>query len=163
MFAVFLNVKVFTLIIVMTKAICVHLKVLSVGCFFCFVFFCCFFSIRVFFHGHWRLTGQQGKGGDHLLFHSTTSTRSRTFRHLFATLHVRWLSHIFNRNTRKGWSFSLPFIPSEVFLYRKQPPDVSVRKGVLTNFTKFTGKHLCQSFLLNKVLLKKTPARVFSG
>ena len=28
----------------------------------------------------------------------TTSTRSRTCRHLFATLHVRWLSHIFNRN-----------------------------------------------------------------
>ena len=39
-----------------------------------------------------------GEGGDHLLFHSTTSTRLRTFRHLFATLHVRWLSHIFNRN-----------------------------------------------------------------
>ena len=57
-----------------------------------------FFSIRVFFHGHWQLTGEQGKRGDHLLFHSTTSTRSRTFRHLFATLHVRWLSHIFNRN-----------------------------------------------------------------
>ena len=56
-----------------------------------------FFSIRVFFHRHWQFTGQQGKGGDHLLFHSTTSTRSRTFRHLFATLHVRWLSHIFNR------------------------------------------------------------------
>ena len=56
-----------------------------------------FFFIRVFFHGHWLLTGQQGKGGDHFLFHSTTSTRSWTFRHLFATLHVRWLSHIFNR------------------------------------------------------------------
>ena len=55
-----------------------------------------FFSIRVFFHGHWRPTGQQGKGGDHLLFHSTTSTCSRTFRHLFATFHVRWVSHIFN-------------------------------------------------------------------
>ena len=39
-----------------------------------------------------------GRGGDHLLFHSTTFTRSRTFRHLFATFHVRWLSHIFNRN-----------------------------------------------------------------
>ena len=56
-----------------------------------------FFSIRVFFHEHWRLTGQWGKGGDHLLFHFTTSTRSQTFRHLFATLHVRWLSHVFNR------------------------------------------------------------------
>ena len=57
-----------------------------------------FFSIRVFFHGHWQLTGQQGKGGYHLLFRSTTSTRSRTFTHLFATLRVRWLSHIFSRN-----------------------------------------------------------------
>ena len=55
------------------------------------------FSIRVFFHGHWQPIGQQRKGGDHLLFHSTSSTRSRTFRHTFATLHVRWLSHFFNR------------------------------------------------------------------
>ena len=55
-----------------------------------------FFSIRVFFHGHRRLTGQQEKGADHLLFHLTTSTRWRTFRHLFTTLHVRSLSHIFN-------------------------------------------------------------------
>ena len=60
-------------------------------------FFHIVFSISVFFHGHWRLTGQQGKGGDHLLFHSTTLTRSRTLRHLFATFHVRWLSRIFNR------------------------------------------------------------------
>ena len=38
-----------------------------------------------------------GEGRGPFLFHSTTSTRSRTFRYLFATLHVRWLSHIFNR------------------------------------------------------------------
>ena len=57
---------------------------------------CFFFSIRIFSHRHWRLTGQQGKGEDQILFYSTTSTHSRTFRHLFATLHVRWLSHIFN-------------------------------------------------------------------
>ena len=66
---------------------------------FLFGFLFRFFSIRIFFHGHRRLTRQQGKRGDHLLFHSTTSTRSRTFRHLFATFHVRWLSHIFNRTT----------------------------------------------------------------
>ena len=59
-----------------------------------------FFYQLFFFHAHWRLTGQQRKGGDHFLFHFTTSTRSRTFRHLFATLHVRWLSHIFNCNAR---------------------------------------------------------------
>ena len=37
---------------------------------------------------------QQEKGGDHFLFHSATSTCSQTFRHLFVTLHARWLSHI---------------------------------------------------------------------
>ena len=62
-----------------------------------FTYYFFLFSIRVFFHRHWRFTGQQGKGGDHLLFHSTTPSRSWTLRHLFATLHVRWLSHIFNR------------------------------------------------------------------
>ena len=57
----------------------------------------CFFSYKGFFHGHWRLTGQQEKGGDYLSFPSTTSTRLRTVRHLFASLHVRWLSRISNR------------------------------------------------------------------
>ena len=40
----------------------------------------------------------RGREGDNFLFHSTTSTRLRTLRHLFATLHVRWLSRNFNRN-----------------------------------------------------------------
>ena len=56
-----------------------------------------FFSASVFFHRHWQFTGQQGKGGGHVLFFSVTSTRSRTFRHLCATLQVRWLLYIFNR------------------------------------------------------------------
>ena len=56
------------------------------------------FFYQGFLHRRWQFTGQQGKGGDHLLFHCTTSTRSRTLTHLFATLHVRWLSRIFNRN-----------------------------------------------------------------
>ena len=37
-----------------------------------------FFSVRVFFHRHWSFTGQQEKEEDHLLFHSITSTCSRT-------------------------------------------------------------------------------------
>ena len=61
-------------------------------------FYYSIFFYQGFLHRHWRFTRQQGKGGDHLLFHSTTSTRSQTLRHLFATLHVRWLSRIFNRN-----------------------------------------------------------------
>ena len=47
-----------------------------------------FFFYQGFLHRHRH----------HLLFHSTTSTCSRTLRHLFATLHVRWLSRIFNHN-----------------------------------------------------------------
>ena len=46
----------------------------------------------------------------------------------------------------------------------------SIEIGVLKNFTKFTGKHLCQSLFLNKVaglrpatlLKKRTLAQVFS-
>ena len=37
---------------------------------------------------------------------------------------------------------------------KKQPPGFSVRKGILRNFSKFTGKHLCQS-LRPATLLKK--------
>ena len=41
-------------------------------------------------------TVREGRGSP--FFHSTTFTGSWTLRHLVATLHVRWLSHIFNRN-----------------------------------------------------------------
>ena len=52
-----------------------------------------------------------GEGRAPFLFHSTTSTRSRTFRHLFATLHARWLSHIFDRTAciyQAATRFGLP-------------------------------------------------------
>ena len=52
---------------------------------------------------------------------------------------------------------------------RSSRPEVFCKRGVLRNFTKFTGKHLCQSLFFNKVaglrpatLLKKTLAQVFS-
>ena len=70
-----------------------------------------FFFCQGFLHWHWRFKGQQGKEGDHLLFHSTTSTRSLILRHLFATLHVRWLSRIFNRSAcvyQSGTRWDLP-------------------------------------------------------
>ena len=76
---------------------------------------------------------------------------------------------------------------SQIFS-KSSRPDVFCEKGVLRNFAKFTGKHLCQSLFFNKVLrnfakftgkhqcqsllfnkvaglqlyLKKTPAQVFS-
>ena len=34
---------------------------------------------------------------------------------------------------------------------RSSHPRCSVKKGVLRNFAKFTGKHLCQSLFFNKV------------
>ena len=61
--------------------------------------------------------------------------------------------------------------PCETFsmeLFQKQPPEVFCKKGVLRNFAKFTGKHLCQSLFFNKVagacnfIKKETPAQVFS-
>ena len=35
--------------------------------------------------------------------------------------------------------------------YRSSRPDVLCKKGVLRNFGKSTGKHLCQSLYFNKV------------
>ena len=34
---------------------------------------------------------------------------------------------------------------------KEQLPEVFCKKGVLRNFAKFTGKHLCQSLFFNKV------------
>ena len=38
---------------------------------------------------------------------------------------------------------------------RSSHPEVFFKKGVLRNFTKFTGKYLCQSLFFNKVLFIK--------
>ena len=52
---------------------------------------------------------------------------------------------------------------SWIYCYaQKQSPEVSRKKGVLRNFTKFTGKHLCQSlFFRPATLLKKRPCTGF--
>ena len=61
----------------------------------------------------------------------------------------------------RGIEYSLPLENSF--------PEVFCRKGVLRNFAKFTGKHLCQSLFFNKVaggacnfIKKETLAQVFS-
>ena len=43
-------------------------------------------------------TAGERRGPSFIPLHSTISIRPQTLRHLFASLHVRWLSHIFNRN-----------------------------------------------------------------
>ena len=35
-------------------------------------------------------------------------------------------------------------------MYRSSRPEVFCKKGVLRNFAKFTGKHLCQRLFFNK-------------
>ena len=42
-------------------------------------------------------------------------------------------------------------IRCQVSLFRNTRPEVFCKKGVLRNFTKFTGKHLHQSLFFNKV------------
>ena len=49
--------------------------------------------------------------------------------------------------------------PSFFEIYRSRRPEVFCKKGVLRNFAKFTGKHLCQRLFFIK---KKTLAQVFS-
>ena len=41
-------------------------------------------------------------------------------------------------------------------------PEVFCKKGVLRNFAKFTGKHLCQSLFFKNFFKKETLAQVFS-
>ena len=51
------------------------------------------------------------------------------------------------------------------FCFKTETPEGFLSKRCLTNFTKFTGKHLCWSLFLNKVaglLKKETPAQLFS-
>ena len=60
---------------------------------------------------------------------------------------------------------SLGIVLSLLLLLRSSWPEMFCKKGVLRNFTKFTGKHLCQSSFLNKVADLKvagTLAQVFS-
>ena len=39
----------------------------------------------------------------------------------------------------------------------EQPPEVFFKKVVLTNFAKFTGKHLCQSLFFNRLYYRFFP------
>ena len=57
-------------------------------------------------------------------------------------------------------------VQEERITKRRSRPEVFCKKGVLRNFTKFTGKHLCQSLFFNKVAGLRhhwTTASVFLG
>ena len=50
-----------------------------------------------------------------------------------------------------GSGFSVCLFSKIIVEIQKQPSEVFCKKGVLKNFVKFTGKHLCQSLFSNKV------------
>ena len=47
--------------------------------------------------------------------------------------------------------FFNPLMSGVVWLFRNSRPEMFCKKGVLRNFAKFIGKHLCQSLFFNKV------------
>ena len=49
-----------------------------------------------------------------------------------------------------NWQIFWNYLINNLFIV-KQPSVRSVRKGVLRNFAQFTGKHLCQSLIFNRV------------
>ena len=74
-------------------------------------------------------------------------------------------SLIVYKNTIKNCSTTLQaFFFLSFSLHHKQPPKMFCKKGVLRNFAKFTGKHVCQNLFFKKVaglspaaLLQKRP------
>ena len=48
------------------------------------------------------------------------------------------------------------FRSSETY-WQKQPPEIFYKKGALTNFSKLTGKHLCQSLFLKRLYYRIFP------
>ena len=56
------------------------------------------------------------------------------------------------RKLQRRWYFELGKICwTEFYILRSSRPKVFCKKGILRNFAKFTGKHLCQSLFFDKV------------
>ena len=54
-------------------------------------------------------------------------------------------------STISFWKCKWRVVLLVIFLFRSSRPEVFYKTGVLRNFTKFTGKHLCQSLFFNKI------------
>ena len=55
-------------------------------------------------------------------------------------------------NLRRKYDVNyVQIIKKNMRTHRSSHPEVFCKKGVLRNFTKFTGKHPCQSLFFNKV------------
>ena len=82
-------------------------------------FFVFFFSIRLFFHGHWQLTGQQGKWRNHLIplyhFHMLTNIQTficnftREMNVSFSSTKIEIFSNKKINYSKKSWSTKILF------------------------------------------------------
>ena len=84
----------------------------------------------------WGLLDSPGKMSNFQTF-SGVRTRNKFFRG--------------DNETHWGWFEDSARWTDKYVVLRSSHKVCSVRKGVLKNFTKFTGKHLCQSLFFNKV------------
>ena len=58
---------------------------------------------------------------------------------------------IFKKIHIKGVHFGLIFQLISLILFIHQPPEVFCKKGILRNFAKLTGKHICKILFFNEV------------
>ena len=63
---------------------------------------------------------------------------------------LSFVRKIFMTRYREKGQFN-PFRVNVLNYFKKQPPEVFYKKGVLKDFSEFTGKHLCPSLFFNKV------------
>ena len=70
---------------------------------------------------------------------------------LVRTVLMQWCRCCWKLSWFMKTNFLHYFVHSSLCLYRSSCLDVLCKKGVLINFTKFAGKHLCQSLFFDKV------------
>ena len=92
----------------------------------------------------------------------TTLNTSYSFSSIHFILHFLCFS-VCIRNFIENLLILMKMLCWKISSYRSSHPQVFCKKGVLRNFAKFTGKHLCQRLFFNKVarlrqatLLKKS-------
>ena len=73
------------------------------------------------------------------------SGRMRLFWHHFIII----TAFIFHR-------WKMKYMHMHMLLFRSSHPEVLCKKGILRNFVKLTGKHLCQSLFFNKHFFYRT-------
>ena len=108
------------------------------------------------------LTSTSTEAGSLVLFSALILWSSSSYPNLTQSLFYNWVSWELTKLINRGgqmWIFFVTFYPSWGWR-RSSRRAVVCREGVLKNFAKFTGKHLCQNLFLIKLqgsatLLKK--------